>query len=172
MDHVLPPNHDILTQAIKRGLVSTPPSHMIGDDTTNYRLNAWIRSKNNGLFVKPRLFTPYAEEIKSVVDEQTAGGVDVIRLQCYVSHIPDALYMVEDNPTHHHPPTYTHHPAPPTTVDVVAAAIPVLAMVRRERELVSSPGYQRAASLLFGDRRMLRRQVRLRVVREIGRAHV
>lgn len=51
-------------QAIKRGLVSTPPSHMIGDDTTNYRVNAWIRSKNNGLFVKPRLFTPYAEEIK------------------------------------------------------------------------------------------------------------
>lgn len=37
---------------------------MIGDDTTNYRVNAWIRSKNNGLFVKPRLFTPYAEEIK------------------------------------------------------------------------------------------------------------
>ncbi|KAK8379229.1 hypothetical protein O3P69_019226 [Scylla paramamosain] len=121
MDHVLPPNHDILTQAIKRGLVSTPPSHMIGDDTTNYRVNAWIRSKNNGLFVKPRLFTPYAEEIKSVVDEQTAGGVDVIRLQCFVSHIPDALYMVEDNAPHQ-PPTYTH-PAP-TTVDVVAAAIP------------------------------------------------
>lgn len=44
----------------------------------------------------------------------------------------------------------------------------VLAMVRRERELVSSPGYQRAASLLFGDRRMLRRQVRLRVVREFN----
>ncbi|XP_045110710.1 BTB/POZ domain-containing protein 7-like isoform X1 [Portunus trituberculatus] len=165
MDHVLPPNHDILTQAIKRGLVSTPPSHMIGDDTTNYRLNAWIRSKNNGLFVKPRLFTPYAEEIKSVVDEQTAGGVDVVRLQCFVSHIPDALYMVEDNAPHQ-PPTYTH-PAP-TTVDVVAAAIPVVAMVRRERELVSSPGYQRAASLLFGDRRMLRRQVRLRVVREFN----
>ncbi|XP_053638043.1 BTB/POZ domain-containing protein 7 isoform X3 [Cherax quadricarinatus] len=168
MDHVLPPNHDILTQAIKRGLVSTPPSHMIGDDTTNYRVNAWIRSKNNGLFVKPRLFTPYAEEIKSVVDEQTAGGVDVVRLQCYVSHIPDALYMVEDNAPHQ--PSF----APSTTVDVVAAAIPVpdsetvLAMVRRERELVSSPGYQRAASLLFGDRRMLRRQVRLRVVREFN----
>ncbi|ROT82918.1 putative BTB/POZ domain-containing protein 7 isoform X1 [Penaeus vannamei] len=135
MDHVLPPNHDILTQAIKRGLVSTPPSHMIGDDTTNYR---------------------------SVVDEQTAGGVDVVRLQCYVSHIPDALYMVEDNAPHQ--PTY----APPTTVDVVAAAIPVLSMVRRERELVSTPGYQRAASLLFSDRRMLRRQVRLRVVREFN----
>lgn len=53
-----------------------------------------------------------------MVDEQTAGGVDVVRLQCYVSHIPDALYMVEDNAPHHTPF------APSSTVDVVAAAIP------------------------------------------------
>ena len=32
VDHVLPPNHETLTQAIRRGLVSTPPSHMIGGD--------------------------------------------------------------------------------------------------------------------------------------------
>ncbi|CAL4067726.1 unnamed protein product, partial [Meganyctiphanes norvegica] len=44
----------------------------------------------------------------------------------------------------------------------------VLGMVRRERELVSTPGYQRAASLPFADRRALRRQVRLRVVREFN----
>lgn len=67
VDHILPPNNDILCNAIKRGLVSTPPSHMIGDDTNsavNYRISAWVRGKNNGLFVKPRLFHPYAEEVK------------------------------------------------------------------------------------------------------------
>ncbi|XP_076037996.1 BTB/POZ domain-containing protein 7 isoform X2 [Oratosquilla oratoria] len=214
MDHVLPPNHEILTQAIKRGLVSTPPSHMIGDDTTNYRVNAWIRGKNNGLFVKPRLFTPYAEEIKTsveleveassdlrrkdanprwprrghlvrrghvvrrlaaklppngVVDEQSVGEVDLVRMRCYMTpHIPDTLYMVEDNVRPQ--PKYTSS----ATVDVVAAAIPVpnsetvLAMVSRERELVSTPVYQRASSLPFSDRRFLRRQVRLRVVREFN----
>lgn len=48
-----------------RGLVSTPPSHMIGDDRENLRVNAWIRGgKNNGLFVRPRLFMPYYEEVK------------------------------------------------------------------------------------------------------------
>lgn len=58
-----------------------------------------------------------------MVDEQTAGGVDVVRLQCFVSHIPDALYMVEDNAPRQ-PPAY-HPPHPPqATVDVVAAAIP------------------------------------------------
>lgn len=65
VDHVLPPNSEILTQAIRRGLVSTPPSHMIGDERENLRINAWIRGgKKNGLFVRPRLFMPYYEEIK------------------------------------------------------------------------------------------------------------
>lgn len=165
MDHVLPPTHEILSQAIKRGLVSTPPSHMIGADTTNYRINAWIRGKNNGLFVKPRLFTPYAEEVKTVLDEQAGAGVPV-RLPCYVSHIPDTLYMVDQ----HRPPSTNTA----STVDLVPSTVPipepevVAGMVRRERELTASPGYQRAAGLLFADRRMLRRRVRLRVVREFN----
>lgn len=38
---------------------------MIGDDRENLRVNAWIRGgKNNGLFVRPRLFMPYYEEVK------------------------------------------------------------------------------------------------------------
>ncbi|KAF2367455.1 BTB/POZ domain [Trinorchestia longiramus] len=165
MDHVLPPTHEVFNQAIKRGLVSTPPSHMIGADTTNYRINAWIRGKNNGLFVKPRLFTPYAEEVKTILDEQAGTGVSV-RLPCYVSHIPDTLYMVDQ-----------HRPSSTTvanTVDLVPSTVPipepevVAGMVRRERELTASPGYQRAAGLLFADRRMMRRRVRLRVVREFN----
>lgn len=160
MDHVLPPTHDTLSQAIKRGLVSTPPSHMIGADTTNYRINAWIRGKNNGLFVKPRLFIPYAEEVKVVLDEQAGAGVSV-RLPCYVTHIPDTLYMVDQH-------------CPTSTVDLVPSAVPipepevVAGMVRRERELTASPRYQSAVGLLFADRRMLRRRVRLRVVREFS----
>ncbi|KAA0197169.1 hypothetical protein HAZT_HAZT010251 [Hyalella azteca] len=165
MDHVLPPTHEVFIQAIKRGLVSTPPSHMIGADTTNYRINAWIRGKNNGLFVKPRLFTPYAEEVKTILDEQAGAGVSV-RLPCYVSHIPDTLYMVDQ-----HRPASTNVTS---TVDLVPSTVPipepevVAGMVRRERELTASPGYQRAAGLLFADRRMMRRRVRLRVVREFN----
>lgn len=55
-------------QAIRRGLVSTPPSHMIGDDRHSVsvlRLDAWVRgTRNSGLFVRPRLFMPYFEECK------------------------------------------------------------------------------------------------------------
>lgn len=93
VDHVLPPNSDVLSQvrgyskhlftaeqqsinwylsyylqAIRRGLVSTPPSHMIGDDRHSIsalRLDAWVRgTRTNGLFVRPRLFMPYYEESK------------------------------------------------------------------------------------------------------------
>jgi BTB/POZ domain-containing protein 7 len=30
MDHVLPSSSEVLNQAIRRGLVPTPPSHMLG----------------------------------------------------------------------------------------------------------------------------------------------
>ena len=64
-DHIIPPNNDVLSNGIKRGLISTPPSHMIGDDNAgSSRMCAWIRSKNSGMFVKPRLFLPYYEETK------------------------------------------------------------------------------------------------------------
>lgn len=48
--------------------MSSPPSHMIGDDrhsVSALRLDAWVRgNRNNGLFVRPRLFMPYYEECK------------------------------------------------------------------------------------------------------------
>ena len=45
VDHVLPPSHESLEQAIRCGLVSTPPSHMIGGDKLLGRcaLSSWIR---------------------------------------------------------------------------------------------------------------------------------
>ena len=82
VDHILPPNHEALAQAIRRGLVSSPPSHMIGGDVAAHskpqqgygqlRMHAWIRGGGSGgnakshgsLYVKPRLFMPYLEEAK------------------------------------------------------------------------------------------------------------
>ena len=63
-DHIIPANNEVLSSAIKRGLISSPPSHMIGDEGSNSRISAWIRGKNNGVFVKPRLFMPYYDETK------------------------------------------------------------------------------------------------------------
>lgn len=70
-DHVIPVDSDILTGAIKRGLISVPPSHMIGSDVAATAVaggrssaSAWVRTRNTSLFVRPRLFTPYYDEVK------------------------------------------------------------------------------------------------------------
>lgn len=107
VDHILPPNHETLSQAIRRGLVSTPPSHMIGGDKMmgaergeQLRLHAWIRGKNNGLYVKPRLFMPYFEEAKSLLADQLVQEMELVRLRMVrmSSHIPDTLYMIDNTP--------------------------------------------------------------------------
>lgn len=166
IDHVLPPNSDILNQAIRRGLVSTPPSHMIGGDE-NLRVNAWIRGgKNNGLFVRPRLFMPYYEEIKVLVEDQLVEEVELLRMRRarYMQDIPDTLYMVEDKPRVHGT----------AGVDVLAAALPVPdpaimnAMLKREQKLRQSPSCQRAINMPLSSRHEINRQIRLRVVREFN----
>ncbi|XP_046617499.1 BTB/POZ domain-containing protein 7 isoform X2 [Neodiprion virginianus] len=167
MDHVLPPSSEILAQAIRRGLVSTPPSHMIGDEREDLRVNAWIRGgKNNGLFVRPRLFMPYYEEIKALVEEQLVQEAELVRLRRarYIPDIPDTLYMVEEKP----------RSMGAVGLDILAAALPVpdsatmSAMLKREQKLRQSPGCQRAVSLPLSSRHEVNRQVRLRVVREFN----
>ncbi|XP_026463303.1 BTB/POZ domain-containing protein 7 isoform X2 [Ctenocephalides felis] len=167
MDHVLPPSSEILNQAIRRGLVSTPPSHMIGDDRENLRVNAWIRGgKNNGLFVRPRLFMPYYEEVKSLLEDQLLQEVELVRLRRgrYIPDIPDTLYMVSEPP----------RAMGAAGVDIVANALPVpdsqtmAAMLKREQKLRQSPSCQRAITLPLSSRYEINRQIRLRVVREFN----
>lgn len=167
MDHVLPVNSDILNQAIRRGLVSTPPSHMIGGDRENLRVNAWIRGgKNNGLFVQPRLFMPYYEEVKVLLEDQLVQEVEIMRLRHnrYIQDIPDTLYMVDEKPR-----------AQGTAgVDVLASVLPVpdpvimKAMLKREQKLKQSPSSQRALNMPLSSRHEITRQIRLRVVREFN----
>lgn len=63
-EQVLPPDHELLCAAVKRGLISKPPSHMMHDSPHSSSACAWIRCKGGGTFVPPRLFTPYHEEAK------------------------------------------------------------------------------------------------------------
>lgn len=53
---------------MKRGLISTPPSDML-PTTEGGKSNAWLRQKNAGIYVRPRLFSPYVEEAKVMIEE-------------------------------------------------------------------------------------------------------
>jgi hypothetical protein len=65
-------------------------------------IHAWIRGKPcNGLYVKPRLFMPYFEEAKSLLADQLVQEMELVRLRMVrmSSHIPDALYMIDNTPS-------------------------------------------------------------------------
>ncbi|GLV45027.1 uncharacterized protein CBL_14400 [Carabus blaptoides fortunei] len=122
--------------------------------------------KNNGLFVRPRLFMPYYEEVKVLLEDQLVQEVEMLRLRRarYMQDIPDTLYMVEDKPRIHGT----------AGVDVLAAVLPVpdavtmSAMFKREQKLRQSPSCQRAIALQLSSRHEINRQIRLRVVREFN----
>ncbi|KAK3583322.1 hypothetical protein CHS0354_038932 [Potamilus streckersoni] len=174
MDHVLPYNNEVLGNAVKRGLVSSPPSHMICDEGNSSCVSAWVRGKNSGMFVCPRLFTPYYEEVKSVLEEHLASGQDQEQSRVrpiHLSSIPDTLYMVEDRQCFQ---PMTSLPSYATAVDAFSGSIPVpdsntlSLMMSREQEIQSSKQIQRALGLPCVDRRAIMYQIQLRVVREFG----
>ncbi len=47
----------------REGLISTPPSDML-PTAEGGKANAWLRQKSAGIYVRPRLFSPYVEEAK------------------------------------------------------------------------------------------------------------
>ncbi|EDW78291.1 uncharacterized protein Dwil_GK16251 [Drosophila willistoni] len=188
MDHVLPPHSEVLCQAIRRGLVSTPPSHMIGDERENLRINAWIRSgKNQGLFVRPRLFMPYFEEVKALLEDRMSSShhqVELMRMRRsrHPPDIPDTLYMVSrmnaaaNNGLGLRTGNITCGGIGGDSAEAQlgAAAIPppdsqtLAAMRKREHKLRQSPMCQRALLLPLSSKHEIDRQIRLRVVREFN----
>uniref|UniRef100_A0A1I8MTT8 BTB domain-containing protein n=1 Tax=Musca domestica TaxID=7370 RepID=A0A1I8MTT8_MUSDO len=183
MDHVLPPNSEVLAQAIRRGLVSTPPSHMIGDERENLRVNAWIRGgKNQGLFVRPRLFMPYFEEIKALLEDRMTSShhqAELMRMRRsrQMPDIPDTLYMVSRmNAASNSGVGNAGVGSGTYTVDILAAAAAIpppdtqtlAAMLKREHKLRQSQLCQRALHLPLSSKHEIDRQIRLRVVREFN----
>ncbi|XP_077998470.1 BTB/POZ domain-containing protein 7-like [Glandiceps talaboti] len=171
VDHIIPHNNEVFTNTIKRGLISSPPSHMFGSDDDTLVINPWIRSKNNAMFIKPRLFIPYMEEAKAIVDEHMVAETDPVRLRMIrMSHIPDTLYMV-DAKTY---PGMGYTQVDTAEPTVIAGSLPApdvhtkRAIISREKDLCRSSLTQRALSLPCSDISLIIQEVRKRVVREFG----
>ncbi|KAG8176022.1 hypothetical protein JTE90_025349 [Oedothorax gibbosus] len=174
--HVLPQDSEVLLSCVRRGLVSTPPPHMLGDDlgTVHKPPRAWVRGRNShGLYVKPRLFTPFVEEAKAWLEEQLGSEAgEVVRgghPVWHMSHIPDALYMVE-KPLSFSEGLITGHLCPPPhdyTRDLVLDEPTLRAMKHREKELRAS-GSARRAYAVVRNHCDVTKLLQLRVVREFG----
>ncbi|KAF0873423.1 BTBD7 protein, partial [Crocuta crocuta] len=178
IEHILPINSEVLSDAMKRGLISTPPSDML-PTTEGGKSNAWLRQKNAGIYVRPRLFSPYVEEAKSVLDEMMVEQTDLVRLRMVrMSNVPDTLYMVNTAVPQcchmmSHQQISSHQSSPPS---VVANEIPVPRllimkdMVRRLQELRHTEQVQRAYALNCGEGATVSYEIQIRVLREFGLA--
>ncbi|XP_038074595.1 BTB/POZ domain-containing protein 7-like [Patiria miniata] len=173
LDHIIPRSHETLTSAIKRGLIPTPPSHMLPGDELTPQHNLWIAGKRRRNNPRPRLFTPYVEEAKSILDEQMVSDIDSVRLRrIRMSYVPDALYMLEDRGECSSESNASRlQSCPPAGV---TSAFPTLdeatvkAMLAREKDLHRCSTAQRAYSLRCVDSAALARQIHMRIVREYG----
>ncbi|XP_045417653.1 BTB/POZ domain-containing protein 7 isoform X1 [Lemur catta] len=178
IEHILPINSEVLSDAMKRGLISTPPSDML-PTTEGGKSNAWLRQKNAGIYVRPRLFSPYVEEAKSVLDEMMVEQTDLVRLRMVrMSNVPDTLYMVNNAVPQcchviSHQQISSNQSSPPS---VVANEIPVPRllimkdMVRRLQELRHTEQVQRAYALNCGEGATVSYEIQIRVLREFGLA--
>ncbi|KAI5635926.1 BTB/POZ domain-containing protein 7 [Phthorimaea operculella] len=84
----LPPDNELLQQAIRRGLIDPPA---VPEETGS--ADAWL---GRGSYRPARCFLPYLDELKALLEEQAAPEAEVARVRrARLTHrIPDTLYMV------------------------------------------------------------------------------
>ncbi|XP_069772312.1 BTB/POZ domain-containing protein 7 isoform X2 [Narcine bancroftii] len=175
IDHILPTNSEILNDAIKRGLISTPPSDML-PTAEGGKSYSWLRQKNSGMYVKPRLFAPYVEEAKAVLDEMMIEQTDLVRLRMVrMSNVPDTLYMVNSSvPQCCHLMSHQPISAPSNPPSIIANEVPVPPlkmvkdMIRRLQELRHTDQVQRAYALNCGEGATVSYEIQIRVLREFN----
>ncbi len=193
--HVLPLDSEILSNAAKRGLISTLPPYMLGEDTGlphSRGITSWFRGRGTGPYIRPRYFAPYVEEAKAYLEERVGRQGEAIpnRVSRQISHIPDALYMVEKpspltTANDEFLGTNHYHLCLSSTSSSSAACyeditdsnsrpqLPILEdrvlllMRQREQELKSLALSSRALSLISNRCEVLK-LIQLRVVREFG----
>ncbi|KAJ7390594.1 BTB/POZ domain-containing protein 7 [Desmophyllum pertusum] len=103
--HVLPPHSELLEGVFRRGLADRGMPLDIGEGSFYPNL-PWMRRREEKDFVRPRLFLPYFEEAKVILEEHKEAEVELIRHRMSrVSHnMPDTLYMVGSQKRSHTAP--------------------------------------------------------------------
>ena len=93
--HVLPRDRssEVLDMALQRNLFPVLPNFTSQvNESTKY--SPWDPKSNNGLFVRPRLFLPYFEECKKLIQDRCAQDPEIIASNSPCVSVPDTLYML------------------------------------------------------------------------------
>ncbi|KAL0858654.1 hypothetical protein ABMA27_012480 [Loxostege sticticalis] len=157
LDH-LPPDHELVNQMVRRGLIQPPAA--TGEEVST--ADAWL---GRGAHRPARCFIPYLDELKALLEGQAPPEAELARLRRarYAHRIPDTLYMVAA--------ARNASPATSTGGALESACVSprVLANMRaRMRELRAAPPAARAARLHAHGTERVREQIALRTVREMS----
>ncbi|XP_067875040.1 BTB/POZ domain-containing protein 7-like isoform X2 [Heterodontus francisci] len=173
--HILPAKSEVLSDAMKRALIRSPPLDML-PPPEGRRSRAWFCLKASGIGARPRLFSPYIEEAKIVLEELMSEQTSLEKVRMSrISSVPDTLYMVDSSVADfsclnagsphscdENVSAILHEEVPVPPVDVAKT------MFRRLKEMWQSDQVQRAYALNIGAGAAVTRAVYLRVVREFG----
>ncbi|XP_072346147.1 BTB/POZ domain-containing protein 7-like [Scyliorhinus torazame] len=173
--HILPAKNEALSDAMKRALISSPPLDML-PVPEGRRSRAWFCHKASGIGAKPRLFSPYIEEAKIVLEELMSEQTSLEKVRMSrISSVPDTLYMVDSSVAdlsrlNAGSPHSCDENVSATLRDEVAVPTVDVAktMFRRLKEIWQSDQVQRAYALNIGAGAAVTRAAYLRVVREFG----
>ena len=93
--HVLPRDRtsEVLDMALARNLFSVIPNFS-SQVNVSTKYSPWDPKSNNGLFVRPRLFLPYFEECKKLIQDRCAQDPEIIASNSPCVSVPDTLYML------------------------------------------------------------------------------
>ncbi|XP_068627178.1 BTB/POZ domain-containing protein 7 [Battus philenor] len=171
----LPPDCDLLHQAVRRGAVPQPPPQMV---ERGAGADAWLA---RGTCRPPRCFLPYLDEIKALLEDQAVPEAELARVRRarYLHRIPDTLYMVAAARSGSSAGSgaggvtgSTGGGAAGSTgggAEAACVSPRVLAALRaRARELRASPPAARALELHASDTKQVHQQIALRAVREMS----
>ncbi|RWS27203.1 BTB/POZ domain-containing protein 7-like isoform X1 [Leptotrombidium deliense] len=181
--HIIPVDSEVVTSAMKRGLVNTLPPYMLGEDSgLPYirGISSWMRAKcTSTMFTRPRFFNPYVEEAKVCLEERLGRPGEMIpnRSTRGISHIPDALYMIEKTEQNqtldffasqgfYEGISEVRRTAHVSHLPVVEQRVLIL-MKQREQELKTLALSQRTLALV-SSRDEITKLIQMRVVREFG----
>jgi BTB/POZ domain-containing protein 7 len=93
--HVLPRDKtsEVLDMALQRNLFSVLPNFTSQVNAAT-KYSPWDPKSTNGLFVRPRLFLPYFDECKKLIQDRCAQDPEIISSNSPCVSVPDTLYML------------------------------------------------------------------------------
>jgi len=168
--HVLPRDRssEVLDMALQRNLFPVLPNFTSQvNESTKY--SPWDPKSNNGLFVRPRLFLPYFEECKKLIQDRCAQDPEIIASNSPCVSVPDTLYMLRSG---NKLDGFHGSSSTEDLLEFQTSRVPdneiISRMIERMKKLVNSHSVQRAFCSNFNDVNEVMNLVELRVVREFN----